>query len=82
MIFIEQNHFDNFDLNNINTFTESSGRKEPEDFKNLDEDTGKMLVVKTILRDIGSVDSEKSIANGGEGGEGTGHVREKTEDLT
>jgi len=32
----------------------------------LDEDTGKMLVVKTILRDIGSVDSEKSIANGGE----------------
>ena len=43
--------------------------------KDLDEDTGKMKVVKTILRDIGSVDSEKSIqlvvANGGEGGEGT-----------
>ena len=32
MIFIEQNHLDNFDLNNIHIFTYSSGRKELEYF--------------------------------------------------
>ena len=32
MIFIEQNHLDNFDLNNIHIFTDSSGSKKLEHF--------------------------------------------------
>ena len=52
--------------------------QEEYDMSELDEETGKMKVIDTILRDIGYVDSgiapQLIVAVGGEGGEGTGAV--------